>query len=159
MPGNYQMPWQGCYHQILSSCPTVHLQRQPKWLTGDIHWQWTHFRNMITKMKNKATQLDNYLAFTIASTVFFSCALNCPRSVSTLLVTCNSLTILNINSFDMLSHEFLADGQPQYNQITPVCCWANKISRFLSSSIWKLQWQLNQIPSGKIWINALKNSC
>lgn len=99
-----------CYHQTLSSYPMAHLQLQPTLSIVDTrcnlmsikpksnpgwnnHWpDFTYYptnfelsRSFSSRKQGK--YYETYLAFTIASIVFFSCELSLPFSVSTLLVT------------------------------------------------------------------------
>lgn len=92
LPENYQRPGLGYCHQIPSSCPMVHLQRQPIWLKvgiccdkEDILGTWSCKEWKYWKAK---TTYHNHLAATMAPTVFSSCGLSFPCLVSALFVTC-----------------------------------------------------------------------
>lgn len=92
LPGNYQRHEKVYYHQIFSSCPMAHLQPQLIQLTMDTHCKLQSMLKGVLGTEYMSTNMaaKQYLAFTIASTVFFSCGLSWPRSVSTLLVTCDN---------------------------------------------------------------------
>ena len=50
LPGSYQRHAQGCYHQILSSCPMAHLQHQLKQLTKGTHCKLQAYKKNVLSM-------------------------------------------------------------------------------------------------------------